>query len=157
MVQFVDLISFLSSLFKIFFWFTFLLDANEMLMLFITFTTHPLGTFTITMNWIPPRLFVILQETTTTTSLFTFMLFTSEVYILVLFKYNSFNSTSFFISTLAVNSLEDLWHFGCDRDSIHKHFLLSFLWDRYLYFETSYKWSVHLQTSIYFLAPLPGS
>lgn len=31
------------------------------------------------------------------------------------------------------------------------------LWDRYLYFETSYKRSVHLQSSSYFLAPLPGS
>ena len=33
---FVDLISFLSSLFKIFFWLTFLLDANEMLMMIMT-------------------------------------------------------------------------------------------------------------------------
>ena len=31
------------------------------------------------------------------------------------------------------------------------------LWDRYLYFETSYKRSVHLQSSSYFLAPLQGS
>ena len=36
MVHFVDLISFLSSLFKIFFWFTFLLDANAMLMMLMT-------------------------------------------------------------------------------------------------------------------------
>ena len=33
---FVDLISFLSSLFKFFFWFTFLLNANAMLMLLMT-------------------------------------------------------------------------------------------------------------------------
>ena len=31
------------------------------------------------------------------------------------------------------------------------------MWDRYLYFETSYKRSVQLQSSSYFLAPCPGS
>ena len=93
-------------------------------LLFDTFTTHSLGTFTITMNWISPRLFVICRKQPTITALFTFMLFTSEVYILVLFKYNSFNSTS-----LLFQHLQSIHSKTCDTLSVTETPLINtFLW-----------------------------
>ena len=100
------------------------LHTHTYKIIIITFTTHPLGTFTITMNGISSRLFVIYRKQPTITALFTFMLFTSEVYILVLFKYHPFNST-----LLLFQHLQSIHSKTCDTLSVTETPLINtFLW-----------------------------
>ena len=115
----------------------------------VTFIIHPPGTVTITMNWISLRLLLpSAGNNKQAKPFFIFMLFISEVYILVLFKSIAFNQNPFLFQHLQSIHSKTCDNFRCDRDFTHKHLPLGSLWDRYLYFKTSYKWSVHLQTSV---------
>ena len=76
------------------------------------------------MNWISLRLFVICRKQPIITALFTFMLFTSKVYIFILFKYNSFNSTS-----PSFQHLQSIHSKTCDTLSVTETpFINTFLW-----------------------------